>query len=1629
MAIGEQEMLENYKLITENANDLIRVLNDKLEIEYINETAHLEILGYAKDELIGKVGAIPFHPEEYLETRHFLRKLFKTGQAMRTGRIQHKNGNWIWIEIKGKAFKDSYGNQKALMISRDVTERKQAEDELKRFKNISDNANYGIGMIDLDGILTYVNKYFATIHGYEPDEITGKNFSILHNDDQLKRIQELKEKLEVEGSYNSEEVWHIHKNGSIFPTLMNGVSIKNEKGEFFLAATVIDISDQYEAKQKSKESEEMFRNLTEQSFMGIAIVQDDRISYANQAILDIFGYSLDEVKSWQPLELLKLFPPKDREFILGQGRKQPDGYDSSIHNYKVQFLKKNGESGWLDLFSNPINYKGRLGIMVSIIDITDKMKAEQNLKESEEKYRGFVNNISDVIFELDINGICSYVSHQLLGISGFSPEEMIGQNVFKFVHPDDLIKVAEEVKIAFNSNDNRYIEFRLRHKDGRYVPVSSRFSSISIGEKQKLTGVIVDITERKKAEEDLLRENDFTETALNAQRDTFFVFDPYTGKAIRWNKAFRDASGYSDEEISSMKAPDSYYSEEDLKRAAEAILQIETSAETTVEMDLINKDGSSIPFEYIGSSIKDEYGNLKYIVSIGRDITERKKIEEALYQERDLIHMLLENHPDFIYFKDRNAQFQHLSKSFCEFLGRNTDDIVGRTDFELFPGEVAKQTYSEDLQVIRTGTPLINKEESARGTWVLTTKIPWLDKEGNIKGLFGISKDITERKNAEQKLKESEEKYKALSTELEIILDNVPAIIYSISKDDIILRVNQYLATALNLNKEDIIGKSSIDLFPIDQAERYRKDDLEVISSGKPKLLIEEPWNTPNGLRWALTSKIPNYDDKEDVTGVIGISIDITERKEAEQKLKESEEKYRILVEKSIQGIAIIQDLRVVFANSAFAKILGYSIEDILTMSTEDLVKMIHPDDRELVLNRHKKRMEGRLVPDRYEYRIIRKDKKVRYVEISATVIEYKGRVASQQSFIDITDRKEAEEKLKESEEKFRTITEESHLAISIMQDDIVKYTNQKMADLTGYSIEEILSWQPGEFSKVVASDSLEMVMEQVKKKQAGELDVVIHYPIHVNKKSGDLVWADNMSKTIIYEGRPADLVTQIDITEQKEAEQKLKESEEKFRTITEQSFMGIAILQDRIVKYCNKKFVDIFGYTVDDFLKGKPGDFNNVIHPDDRDMVKEQGRKKQMGEPDYITFYQYRGIKKTGEVLWLDIFSKTILYEGKSANFVTLLDITEKKKAEQKLKESEEKFRRIFEAIPDMFFLVSSEGKILEYRAKEKDLYAPSSTIIGRNIKNVLPKNVSNIAMNAIKETLNTKQPSLMEYSLTLRNQLRYYEGRLLYFSDDRIAVFIRDITEKKQAEMLILEENKKLAELNKIKQNLITRVSHELKTPLNSVHGAAHLLMTFYKEQMNETVLEYTDLIYKGSLRLKRLIEDLLNISKIDHDKFELIKKTDNISDIIYSCVDQLKYMLIQRNLHLNVDLPKELFLKVDRLRIEQVITNILSNAIKFTPPEGSITITSKQHNEYTDILIKDTGIGLTENEKKSLFTKFGKIERYGQNLDVDIEGSGLGLYISKQIVDLHGGEIFVESKGRNRGSTFIIRLYKDS
>ena len=275
----------------------------------------------------------------------------------------------------------------------------------------------------------------------------------------------------------------------------------------------------------------------------------------------------------------------------------------------------------------------------------------------------------------------------------------------------------------------------------------------------------------------------------------------------------------------------------------------------------------------------------------------------------------------------------------------------------------------------------------------------------------------------------------------------------------------------------------------------------------------------------------------------------------------------------------------------------------------------------------------------------------------------------------EITDLKETEKKLRESEEKYRNLV--NNILDQIIEtelDGTITYVSPQVYDIFGYKPEEVIGRGSIQF---VHPDDINIVKEAMEKavksgeKISSEYRLKHKNGIYVNIASrGQLIKRGNYHKLI---------AVIRDITAQKKAGKLLKELEEKFRTLAEQSFLGIAIIQDNLTKYVNERLTETFGYSIDEIMSWQPGEFLKNIHPDDRKFVAEHVRKKQLGEPNTIDQYQFRGLKKNGDTIWLEVFSKTINYEGKLADFVTLIDITEKKLAEQKLKKSEREYREAF--------------------------------------------------------------------------------------------------------------------------------------------------------------------------------------------------------------------------------------------------------------------------------------------------------------------------------------------------------------
>ncbi|MHA2181871.1 MAG: PAS domain-containing protein, partial [Promethearchaeota archaeon] len=277
-------------------------------------------------------------------------------------------------------------------------------------------------------------------------------------------------------------------------------------------------------------------------------------------------------------------------------------------------------------------------------------------------------------------------------------------------------------------------------------------------------------TKPKKVEGEIFDEKQFMGIALDAQRDTFFVFDPSTGKALRWNKSFREITGYSNEEIANLKAPESYYSISDLEKARRATSMIDNEGTALLEMDLITKTGKIIPFEYIGTRISDEDGNLKYIVSIGRDITERKKRAQELKESEEKYRLFVQNFQGIAY----QSNFLNFQPNF--FLG-TVEEITGYTSKDLMNGNPSwdKLIHPEDLpRFIQKGKELPSSiNQTTDIEYRIFTKngeVRWVKDvvqivydDTNKLVVQGVVYDITEKKLANHRLIESEEKFRTIT--------------------------------------------------------------------------------------------------------------------------------------------------------------------------------------------------------------------------------------------------------------------------------------------------------------------------------------------------------------------------------------------------------------------------------------------------------------------------------------------------------------------------------------------------------------------------------------------------------------------------------------------------------------------------------------------------------------------------------------------------------------------------------------------------------------------------------------------------------------------------------------------------
>jgi len=658
------------------------------------------------------------------------------------------------------------------------------------------------------------------------------------------------------------------------------------------------------------------------------------------------------------------------------------------------------------------------------------------------------------------------------------------------------------------------------------------------------------------------------------------------------------------------------------------------------------------------------------------------------------------------------------------------------------------------------------------------------------------------------------------------------------------------------------------------------------------------------------------------------------------------------------------------------------------------------------------------------ETSFVKKDGSEIWLSLSISSIELDRNKFIQITGHEITKRKKTEQNLKQSEQKYHDLFKYMTSGVAVYEavdngeDFIFKDLNKGGEKLSKVTKKEVLGKRVSKLFPGVITSGLLKVFKFVWKTGKPKDLPVFRYKDHR---------IDQYVHNRVYKLPSGDIVAVYEnVTEKKEAEIRLKESEQNFRSIIND--LDVGYFKFKIsgeIIFHNPTFKKFLEIPEDYKIIGK-----NIkqfwVNPEERKNYLE--RLKKYGS---VKNYQITARKMSGEKIFIQKNSHLIVDENSGQQFIesTFSDVTDQILMEKKLKASEEKFRTVFEQ--------SLIGLSIMKDFKIMNLNKANSYILGYDIEEIkdwelrdfiriMHPDDSNKVVKKIKKNIQNKNYPLRYQTriITKSGEIKWVEvfGKFIGKKDEnKVLNMVIDITNKKKAE-------RELIRLNRLKSDLLSRTSHELKTPLVAIKGFVNLLLELYNEQLNEEMRTIVNDIQKGANRLENLIKDILKTSELDSDEVILKKQKVNLKKLIRETIMDLKILIETREHTIDDRFVDNLIIILDKNKIKEVIDNLMSNAIKYTPKGGRIVINSEQKKDKILISISDNGIGLTKRDKENLFKQFGKIEKYGKGWDIDTEGTGLGLYISKQIIELHGGNIWATSSGVNQGSTFFFTLPKN-
>ena len=932
--------------------------------------------------------------------------------------------------------------------------------------------------------------------------------------------------------------------------------------------------------------------------------------------------------------------------------------------FELRMVKKDGTAFWAHLEATAAqNETGAPVCRVVLSDITGRKRAEQELTHSHDLMRYIIehNRSAVAVYDRDLKYL--YVSQRYLQDYNVKEQDVIGKHHYD-VFPDVPQKWRDAQQKALagevsSAEDDPYVR-----EDGavdwtRWECRPWYEADGSIGGTIIYTEII---TGRKLAEEAVLREKDCTQAVIDSVPGLFFVCDDQL-RFLRWNKNFETVTGYCAEEISSM-SPMDILGEQDREAIKEAIQNAVQTDETTLEADILSKDQTRTPYFFSEKLfIIDEEACM---LGVGIDITERKLAAEALRKSEEANRALINATDDGACILDLEFNFIFLNEQMAKRFGKTVDELMGVNILSYFPLDIAAERRANLLAVLQAGAPG-QFENEHNGRIYYDTLYPISDEKGVASRMAIFSRDITQSKRAEEALRIQKER-------LQTIFDNAPVMIALLDSEGRHQLINRCWQSTLGWSLEEALYEDVLTgTYPdpayreyvLDHIKRAAGSWCEFKTTTRDGLVLDTSWIN------VLLSDGSN----------IGIGIDITERKRAEQNLKASTEQLRAYFYLPIIGIAVTSSEKGwIDCNPKLCQMLGYSEAELRTKSWSDLTPA---EDQPIEKNKFLGIMNGEIsLPHTFEKRFIKKDGAIITTELSTDVIGERGSEAFVAFIHDITGRKQMETTIQRSMDELKAIYDGTQVMLCVIDAGrSVLQANRAFVEFTGWSASASGQEKAcGVFGCINALDDprgcgfgphCEMCKVHVAiadTLSTGRTHTDIDYRTTLLRKGRRVDVSLLCSTVMISTGDETRvLLSLLDITARKLAGEALMQSEEDYRQLFDAESDAIFLIDNttsRILQ-ANKAAASLYGYEHDELLKLK---ITDISAQPEHGVLHMQTVLPVIGQIVKIPLRQHR--RKDGAEFPVEITARSFLQNGRAVYLAAIRDITERMRTEDELGE-----------------------------------------------------------------------------------------------------------------------------------------------------------------------------------------------------------------------------------------------------------------------------------------------------------------------------------------------------------------------